>query len=115
MTGDFVPDHFDTSTLHPLIQWIGAAIDRDEIESAGTCGQGQPQFEVYNSVDRLRIDGHRALLAEHAVAHAGESYQHCIRCADHEAHDALRGPCRTVRLLGAIYSHRPGYREEWRP
>lgn len=122
MPTDFVPGHFDTSTPHPLSQWISAAIDQDEAESGQDCGQAHPQFDVYHPDGhelsphaRLRIDGHRALLAEHAVAHAGTSYQHCIRCADHEDHDALRAPCRTVRILGAVYAHRDGYQEVWRP
>lgn len=113
MSTDLVPAHFDTSIPHPLIEWIGEVIDQDEMRAT------HPTFcgPVWPTTDQIlaQIAGHRALLAEHLVAHTGTSYQHCIRCADHEAHDALRGPCRTVRVLGAIYSDRPGYREEWRP
>jgi hypothetical protein len=113
MVTDYVPEHFDTSMPHPLIQWISDVLDQAVTRAAGLtfCGP------VWPTTDQIlaQLAGHKALLAEHLVAHAGTKYQHCIRCADHEAHDALTGPCRTVRILGAIYSDRPGYQEVWRP
>lgn len=122
MPTDYVPEHFDTSVRDPLSQWISDTIDREEAEPGQTCGQTHPQFDVYHPDGhgpservRLRIEGHRALLAEHATTDAGEDWQHCIRCEDYERHDALRAPCRTVRLLGSIYADRPGYLDEWRP
>lgn len=80
--------------------------------------------EVLWQEARERADGFEAQLA---ILSEHESYQcsnpeglRCDRCASNQAypsgaaiHEAY--PCRTIRLLGSGYKHRPGYREEWRP
>ena len=38
----------------------------------------------------------------------------CATCGEVD-HRRVAWPCRTVRLLGSGYRHRPGYREEWKP
>lgn len=106
-----------------LVAWLRAVIEGDRDDAA----------------HRLRLSrmsaAHRALLMEKAaranaelailVEHHGEDTAGgqviCHRCSDRNSDHpdiqdlwvAIAAPCRTVRLLGYGYRHRPGYREEW--
>lgn len=70
-----------------------------------------------------RVAAHRALLDEHALDEdcfedpedPDGDLLWCRRCHDRSRHEQLKWPCPTVRILGAMYADRPGYREEWRP
>jgi hypothetical protein len=66
-----------------------------------------------------RAEAELAILDEHRPDRGhdqpdGDLTLICRACAD----DRMYGypyPCRTVRLLGSGYQHRPGYQEGWKP
>lgn len=60
----------------------------------------------------------RAILAEHATVTAAFSGQICRVCWTTRKEGPLEGdpyPCRTLRLVAAIWSDHPDYKEEWKP
>ena len=71
-----------------------------------------------------RCEAELAILDEHKPTDWTAYGDHmCRRChrpreearEDEEQCEWLTWPCRTARLLGSGYRHRPGYLEEWKP
>lgn len=39
---------------------------------------------------------------------------YCVRCEDRDRHDAMRWPCRTLKLLALPYADHEGFDEAWK-
>lgn len=63
-----------------------------------------------------QCEAHLKILAEHSPydTMAGGVGIVCSSCAGGGGFNA-DWPCRTIRVLTAVYVDRPGYRDEWRP
>ena len=63
-----------------------------------------------------RCEAELAILDEHGPFDPAPEWlsAFCRRCGEIDDH-RVAWPCRTIRLLGSGYKHRPGYREEWKP
>lgn len=95
----------DPGSANGLVWWLTEQIDQDGRLAAA--GDGDPSRMI------REVGSKRALLAEHGIQHPGTAYQYCRVCHDHERHDAMAAPCRTVRIMALAYADRPGYRAEW--
>jgi hypothetical protein len=85
-------------------------------------GEGTPTREEVEHIARhdparvLReVEAFRKIVDEHAPMADG----YCQRCSQDEEQPQpdgwfVRSPCTTIKLLAAIFSGRPAFREEWR-
>jgi hypothetical protein len=73
-------------------------------------------FEPPNDLRRVlrEVAFKRAILAEHEPEPWGDPHPGLLRCAQgHGDEYWTPWPCAEVRALTAVYSGRPGYRQEW--
>ena len=101
-----------TDDLAAFIAFTRARLLEDETDigpSLSTTYYCDEQNGVHLPLERAlrEIESKRAILAEHAPSEVAPDA--CRRCK------SMAFPCRTVRVVGAIWDGHPDYRAEWKP
>jgi hypothetical protein len=103
-----------------LTAFVKARLDEDERELKKDPPVGLGYANLSARV-RREIAAKRAILAEHTeIGRNSKDGPTCNACVNIEADPMFDDiyvpyPCKTVRLLAAVYSDHPGYRPEWAP
>ncbi len=115
------PDPLVTEFVDDDHRWV--SLRSVERYPSSYSDDGLPQFAIHSAAQvPAAVGGHilrhdpawvladvavkRAILDEHRCDNGDSAV--CGRCTP------APYPCRTVKLLGALYAHRPGFQEAWR-
>jgi uncharacterized protein DUF6221 len=125
----------DTGVQTDLATWLLEQLLADQVMAEHALQdwvEGEDGDEMANQTDSILVGAHlvrwnprrvlaecdtkRRIIAEHEVMERPRRCRACGACPDCAWDEHPEDwPCETLRLMAAVYSDRPGYRDSWAP